>query len=86
MILTLLLAKTARLFLSSIPPTQRVGGTSIQNVILSGNSTEKPVVKVFFKDKSEMEIDPSTVTFKEIGNFFDRHSRKLHLKESIESQ
>lgn len=79
-------AKTARLFLSSIPPVQRISNTSIQNEILTGSSGKKPTVKVIFKDKTEMETDPSTMTFKELSNFFDRHSRKLSLKESIESQ
>ncbi|SCU82431.1 LADA_0C05226g1_1 [Lachancea dasiensis] len=79
-------AKSARLLLSAIPPAQRLTGTSIQNKLLTAASTESPIVKITFKDKTEMEADPTKMTFKELGNYFDRHSRKLGLKESIESQ
>ncbi|SCV02780.1 LAME_0H05160g1_1 [Lachancea meyersii CBS 8951] len=79
-------AKCARLLLSAIPPAQRISGVTIQNELLTAESTKKPIVKITFKDKTEMEADPSTLNFKELGNHFDRHSRKLSLKESIESQ
>ncbi|CUS20324.1 LAQU0S01e04082g1_1 [Lachancea quebecensis] len=79
-------AKSARLFLSAIPPAQRLSGTSIKNELLTGGSSKTPTVKVTFKDKTEMEVDPTNLTFKELGNYFDRYSRKLSLKESIESQ
>ncbi|SCV05889.1 LANO_0H17414g1_1 [Lachancea nothofagi CBS 11611] len=79
-------AKSARLLLCAIPPAQRTSGTSIQNELLVNGSSKSPIVKITFKDKTEMEADPSSMTFKELGNYFDRHSRKLSLKESIESQ
>ncbi|CEP61795.1 mitochondrial 54S ribosomal protein mL53 LALA0_S04e00892g [Lachancea lanzarotensis] len=79
-------AKCARLLLSAIPPAQRLSGVSVQNELLTTDTTKKPTVKITFKDKAEMEVDPSGMTFKELGNYFDRHSRKLRLKESIESQ
>ncbi|SCU78213.1 LAMI_0A03840g1_1 [Lachancea mirantina] len=78
-------AKTARLFLSSIPPTQRLSGLSLKNELLNGASTASPLVKVTFKDKTELELNPTGITFQEVGNFFDRHSRKLRLKETIEA-
>ncbi len=49
-------------------------------------STVKPTVKVVFKDKTELQADPTNMNFTELSNYFDRHSRKLALKESIESQ
>lgn len=79
-------AKTARLFLSAIPPSQRTSGLQLQNEVLVSGSNKKPTVKVTFKDKTELEADPSSMNFMELGNYFDRHSRKLALKESIESQ
>lgn len=33
-----------------------------------------------------MEANPSLLNFKELSDLFDGHSRKLFLKESIESQ
>ncbi|KAH3902806.1 probable 54S ribosomal protein L44, mitochondrial [Saccharomycodes ludwigii] len=81
-------AKTARLFLSSIPPLQRNTTTSIKNELLTNNTkgNQKPLIKVTFKDKKEFEYDPSALTFKELGALLDRHSRQLSLKESIENQ
>ncbi|CCE63889.1 hypothetical protein TPHA_0G00530 [Tetrapisispora phaffii CBS 4417] len=79
-------AKTARLFLGSIPPHQRQQGTTIQNKLLTEGSSEKPLLKVIFKDKKEMEADPTTMSFQEVSNLFDRHSKKLALKETIEKQ
>ncbi|QLG71162.1 hypothetical protein HG535_0B02000 [Zygotorulaspora mrakii] len=78
-------AKTARLLLSAIPPAQRIQGAQIQNEVLTSDSVKVPTVKITFKDKTEMEVDPRTTSFQEISNIFDRHSRKLSLKESIEN-
>lgn len=82
----LIIAKTARLFLSAIPPAQRTSGLQLQNEVLMAGSTVKPTVKVVFKDKTELQADPTNMNFTELSNYFDRHSRKLALKESIESQ
>lgn len=79
------IAKTARLILSAIPPAQRLQGTQIKNELLTANSTKTPSVKITFKDKTEMEVDPSKLSFQELSNIFDRHSRKLSLKESVEN-
>ncbi|QLL32637.1 hypothetical protein HG536_0D01590 [Torulaspora globosa] len=77
-------AKTARLLLSSIPPAQRLQGTQIQTEVLTAQSNKSPIVRITFKDKHEMELDPSTANFQELSSYFDRHSRQLRLKESIE--
>lgn len=79
-------AKTARLFLSSIPPLQRQQRTIIQSKVLVNGSTDSPILKVVFKDKSEMEVNPSDLSFQEVANHFDRYSRQLSLKEIIEKQ
>lgn len=39
-----------------------------------------------FKDKTEMELDPAGLSFGELSSHLDRYSRKLQLKENIESQ
>ncbi|KAG0685501.1 39S ribosomal protein L44, mitochondrial [Kluyveromyces marxianus] len=61
-------------------------GLQLQNEVLMAGSTVKPTVKVVFKDKTELQADPTNMNFTELSNYFDRHSRKLALKESIESQ
>lgn len=72
------------MLLSSIPPAQRIQGTQVQNEVLTATSTKAPTVKITFKDKKEMEVDPTKLSFQELSNYFDRHSRQLSLKESIE--
>ena len=79
-------AKTARLMLAAIPPHQRTLGTKIQSEILNNSITKKPLVKITFKDKTDMEFDPSNTSFEEASNLLDRHSRKLRIKETIENQ
>ncbi|SMN22086.1 similar to Saccharomyces cerevisiae YMR225C MRPL44 Mitochondrial ribosomal protein of the large subunit [Maudiozyma saulgeensis] len=78
-------AKTARLFLASIPPRQRIMGTKIENELLNGTSTKEPIIKVVYKDKKEDSVDPRVLSFMEIANKLDGHSRQLRLKETIEN-
>ncbi|CAD6640020.1 HN1_G0020470.mRNA.1.CDS.1 [Saccharomyces cerevisiae] len=77
-------AKVARLVLAAIPPTQRNMGTQIQSEIISDYNKVKPLVKVTYKDKKEMEVDPSNMNFQELANHFDRHSKQLDLKHMLE--
>ncbi|AMD18556.1 HBL346Cp [Eremothecium sinecaudum] len=79
-------AKNARLFLSSIPPLQRTTNTQVSHEIISGSSTGSPLLRVTFRDKTEMELDPSKLSFKEVSNYFDGHSRKLQIKDVTENQ
>ncbi|AET40637.1 mitochondrial 54S ribosomal protein mL53 Ecym_6255 [Eremothecium cymbalariae DBVPG len=79
-------AKNARLFLSAIPPIQRASSTKLSTELMTDSSTKPSLIKVTFKDKTIMEVDPGSMSFKEISSFFDRHSRKLQLKDSIESR
>lgn len=75
-----------RLLLSSIPPVQRAQTTQITNELLNEQSTKTPLVKITYKDKKEMELDPSGYNFQELANYFDKHSRQLQIKETIENQ
>lgn len=84
-VLTICSAKTARLLLSSIPSSQRQLGTQIQNEVLGNGSTKAPLIKVTFKDKKTMEVDPTKYSFQELSNYFDAHSRQLSLKDTIEN-
>lgn len=76
-------AKPARLFLARIP-NQLKSGCQVDCKLLS-NPSEKPLIKVTFKDKHTMEIDPSDKKFDDLSAHFDAHSRKLALKEALES-
>ena len=77
-------AKVARLVLAAIPPAQRNMGTQIQSEIISDYNKVKPIVKVTYKDKKELEVDPSSMNFQELANHFDRHSKQLDLKHMLE--
>ncbi|CAI6847594.1 AAB_G0042730.mRNA.1.CDS.1 [Saccharomyces cerevisiae] len=84
MVISLISAKVARSVLAAIPPTQRNMGTQIQSEIISDYNKVKPLVKVTYKDKKEMEVDPSNMNFQELANHFDRHSKQLDLKHMLE--
>lgn len=73
-------AKPVRLFLARIPSQQK-SGCAVDFKILSGD--EKPYVSVTFKDKHVMDADPETMSFQDIREHFDQHSRKLALKAAI---
>lgn len=73
-------AKPVRLFMGRIPSALKSGCT-IDYKILTGN--EEPLVKVTFKDKQEMEINPKNKRFEDLSSYFDAHSRRLALKDAI---
>ncbi|CAM9019665.1 hypothetical protein WICANDRAFT_32533 [Wickerhamomyces anomalus NRRL Y-366-8] len=75
--------KNGRLFLSQIPPALK-GACSIDHELLNATSKNAPIIKVTFKDKKSLETDPTKGSINEIASFFDRHSRQLQFKESIE--
>lgn len=74
-------AKPVRLFLARIP-AQLKSGCSVDFKILE-NPKDQAVVKVTYKDKQTMEIDPENLSFKDLSSHFDTHSRKLALKETL---
>lgn len=76
-------AKPARLFIARIPVVLK-SGCQIDCKLLT-NPSEAPVVKVTFKDKKTMEIDPTNKSFGDLSAYFDAHSRKLALQEALES-
>ncbi len=75
-------AKSARIFLSQIPPSLR-GICAVDFELLDAQSKNKPTVQVTFKDKTVMEGDPVTLKIADFANLFDRHSRKLQFQEEI---
>ncbi|GJC84149.1 mitochondrial ribosomal protein L44 [Colletotrichum tofieldiae] len=76
-------AKSARLFLSFIPPTARSSGMSIKTVLLPRTSTEPSSLFVKFKDGKEMSIDCEKMGIKNIIEEVDRHSRGLQKQADL---
>ncbi|KAL2124636.1 hypothetical protein VTJ04DRAFT_1001 [Mycothermus thermophilus] len=76
-------AKSARLFLSFLPPTARASGMNITTQLLPRHSTEPPTLYVKFKDGKEMNIDCTKTPIKSIVEEVDRHSRMLQKEEDL---
>ncbi|KAK2002271.1 hypothetical protein LX36DRAFT_652486 [Colletotrichum falcatum] len=76
-------SKSARLFLSFIPPTARSSGMAIKTVLLPRTSTEPPSLFVKFKDGKEMKIDCEKMPIKSIIEEVDRHSRGLQKQSDL---
>ncbi|KAK2065900.1 39S ribosomal protein L53/MRP-L53 [Colletotrichum caudatum] len=76
-------SKSARLFLSFIPPTARSSGMAIKTVLLPRTSTEPPSLLVKFKDGKEMNIDCEKMGIKGIIEEVDRHSRGLQKQADL---
>lgn len=76
-------AKTARLFLNAIPSTMR-GQCATDLTLLPPGSPLAPIIKVTFKDKHALEVDPRTVLPAQAREVFERYSRLLKLKDSIQ--
>ncbi|CCE79842.1 Piso0_002933 [Millerozyma farinosa CBS 7064] len=75
-------AKTARLFLSRIPPSMK-STCKINYQVLDSKSKSTPLIEVTYKDKHKQNLDPESVTFKELTDKLDEHSRKLALQDAI---
>ncbi|KAF2001207.1 hypothetical protein P154DRAFT_464632 [Amniculicola lignicola CBS 123094] len=76
-------SKSARLFLSLIPPTARSDGMKIESKMLPRTSKEPATLDVKFKDGKEMKIDVEKMRITEVMEVVDRHSRQLARKEEL---
>ncbi|KAF6805519.1 mitochondrial ribosomal protein L44 (39S ribosomal protein L53/MRP-L5) [Colletotrichum musicola] len=76
-------ARSARLFLSFIPPNARASGMAIKTVLLPRTSKESPSLSVKFKDGKEMTLDVERMGIKSIIEEVDRHSRGLQKKADL---
>ncbi|TDZ12868.1 54S ribosomal protein L44 [Colletotrichum spinosum] len=70
-------ARSARLFLSFIPPTARKTGMTISTTLLPRGSQEPSSLYVKFKDGKEMNLDCERMGIKSLIEEVDRHSRGL---------
>jgi len=75
-------AKTARLFLSFLPPNARQS-MKIDTKLLPRTSRDKSFVAVKFKDGKEMKLDAEKLGIKGVVEEVDRHSRILSRQEEL---
>ncbi|KAK4039254.1 39S ribosomal protein L53/MRP-L53-domain-containing protein [Parachaetomium inaequale] len=76
-------ARSARLFLSFLPPTARASGMSITTQLLPRGSTEASSLRIKFKDGKEMQLDCEAMGIKSIVEEVDRHSRMLQKEADL---
>ncbi|KAJ4297209.1 39S ribosomal protein L44, mitochondrial [Collariella sp. IMI 366227] len=76
-------SKSARLFISSLPPTARSSGMAISTQLLPRNSTAPSTLYVKFKDGKEMNLDCEAMGIKSIVEEVDRHSRLLQKEADL---
>ncbi|KAK3943631.1 39S ribosomal protein L53/MRP-L53-domain-containing protein [Diplogelasinospora grovesii] len=76
-------AKSARLFLSFLPPDARANGMSITTQLLPRTSTEPSSLHVKFKDGKEMKLNCEEMGIKSVVEEVDRHSRILQKQADL---
>ncbi|CAN6629486.1 large ribosomal subunit protein mL53 [Trichomonascus vanleenenianus] len=75
-------ARLARIFLSSLPPKSRNEIKVTQKLL--PNESDKPEIKVVFKDGKTLSVDPSTVgNTHDMTQVFEQYSRSLKIKQDI---
>ncbi|ESZ98274.1 mitochondrial ribosomal protein L44 [Sclerotinia borealis F-4128] len=75
-------AKTARLFLSVLPPNARQT-MKIDTKVLPRASKEPSLVCLKFKDGKEMKLDAEKLGIRGVSDEVDRHSRILARQEEL---
>ncbi|KAL2756373.1 hypothetical protein ACRALDRAFT_210456 [Sodiomyces alcalophilus JCM 7366] len=76
-------ARSARLFLSRLPPNARANGLVINTDLLPKSSKEAPSLYVKFKDGREMTLDCEKIGIKGLVDEVDRHSRSLQKQADL---
>ncbi|KAF2186855.1 hypothetical protein K469DRAFT_629559 [Zopfia rhizophila CBS 207.26] len=76
-------SKSARLFLSLMPPSARSNGMKIESQMLPRHSKEPAFLGLKFKDGKEMKLDLDKMRITEVMEEVDRHSRQLARKEEL---
>ncbi|KAK3341599.1 39S ribosomal protein L53/MRP-L53-domain-containing protein [Lasiosphaeria hispida] len=77
-------AKSARLFLTSLPPSARANGMSIVTELLPRTSTAASTLHIKFKDGKQLNLDCENLGIKSIVEEVDRHSRALQKQADID--
>ncbi|KAL2172085.1 hypothetical protein VTG60DRAFT_455 [Thermothelomyces hinnuleus] len=76
-------SRSARLFLSFLPPTARSSGMNITTQLLPRTSKEPSTLYIKFKDGKEMNLDCESMGIKSIVEEVDRHSRMLQKEADL---
>ncbi|KAK7745025.1 39S ribosomal protein L44, mitochondrial [Cytospora paraplurivora] len=76
-------SKSARLFLTSLPPTARSQGMLIQTKLLPRSAAEKNSLQVKFKDGKLLDLDCENIGIKGLIEECDRHSRVLQKQADL---
>ncbi|POS76055.1 mitochondrial ribosomal protein L44 [Diaporthe helianthi] len=76
-------SRSARLFLSFLPPTARSQGMAIQTKLLPRASTDKAALRVKFKDGKLLDLDCENLGIKSLVEECDRHSRALQKQADL---
>ncbi|KIN04048.1 hypothetical protein OIDMADRAFT_18160 [Oidiodendron maius Zn] len=75
-------AKTARLFLSFLPPEARQN-IKVTAKLLPRDSRDPSVLQIKFKDGRDMKLDPETLGIKGVLEEVNRHSRILARQDEL---
>ncbi|ORY08202.1 39S ribosomal protein L53/MRP-L53-domain-containing protein [Clohesyomyces aquaticus] len=76
-------SKSARIFLSLMPPNARADGMKIESKMLPRASKDPATLALKFKDGKEMNLDLEKMRITEVTEQVDRHSRQLARKEEL---
>ncbi|ROW01489.1 hypothetical protein VSDG_02069 [Cytospora chrysosperma] len=76
-------SKSARLFLTTLPPAARSQGMIIQTKLLPRAAAEKNSLQVKFKDGKLLDLDCETMGIKSLIEECDRHSRALQKQADL---
>ncbi|ROW11268.1 hypothetical protein VMCG_01230 [Cytospora schulzeri] len=76
-------SKSARLFLTSLPPNARSQGMSIQTKLLARAAADKNSLQVKFKDGKLLDLDCENMGIKSLIEECDRHSRALQKQADL---
>ncbi|KAF2281301.1 uncharacterized protein EI97DRAFT_429350 [Westerdykella ornata] len=76
-------SKSARLFLSLLPPNARADGMKIESKMLPRNSKEPARLGIKFKDGKELNLEVDKMRITEVTEQVDRHSRILARQEEL---
>ncbi|RCK59177.1 54S ribosomal protein L44, mitochondrial [Candida viswanathii] len=71
-------ARPARIFLQRLPSSTKIDCKVVTK------PTDKQEIKVTFKDKHVMSVDPTTMNFEDMTDYFNVHSRKLRIQDAIQ--
>ncbi|KAF3768959.1 putative ribosomal protein YmL44, mitochondrial [Cryphonectria parasitica EP155] len=76
-------SRSARLFLTVLPPSARSQGMTINTKLLPKTAAEKTSLQVKFKDGKLLDLDCESMGIKGLIEECDRHSRLLQKQAAL---